>query len=562
MFDAVSRSAKVAGPDGTVKNARSCREPKGTRFALGAPAMNALSASLASLSLVALMGALAACSELATPVDPASTHTGGQGSSQAGASGTGSPNGGTTGKGGTGSGSTSSRAGSTGKSGNGGSSGSPADIGLSLTNVDAHVVGRDGDAIRFTVQGTRPPSGVFSIAVSFEDAEGAPVQEFDADFNGTIDSGDGRIVFDAPVIDDSFTATATLTGIKDVAKLVKAKVQLSDGSEGLTDPVEATIVAQKLLKLGDACDTKLVNDRCDLGQSCSSTTLRCIAGVPPALVELKYFHATIAAAGPTLLVRGTDSDDDMGTFHVEFLDNNNKPVTVDPDNPTDTYDSPASRLSSAGSYFSLILPGLTLETAVPKVRVTPLDSLGHSGTPVTANINNMVRAGDGATCDPRGFAGCMAASVCASGLSPISGKCTKGSTARAAACGAAPKLNPDAGITSFAGRLSGGSLWEPPAGCTGPENLGRPEAAISLHLGSMASTLTITTARAETHTDTVLSLVAGCADVADAKWCHDDDGAGFASTLKLTSVPPGEYTIIVEAGHFGDGEFGVSVDVK
>jgi hypothetical protein len=486
----------------------------------------------------------------------AGNHTGAQASS------TGDPNGGATAHGGTGSGNTSSHAGSTSKSGSGSGGGSFDDGTFSLTSVDAHVVGRDGDAIRFTVEGIRAASGVYSIAVTFEDAQGMPVVEFDGDFDGTIDASDGRIVFDAPVSDDSFTATATLTGVKDAAKLSKAKVQLVAGSNALTDPLLVAITPQKVLKLGDACDPKLVNNRCDTGQSCSATALKCIAGVPPALVELKYFHATVAAAGPTLLVRGTDPDDDMGTFHVEFLDNNNKPVTVDPDNPTDTYDSPAARLSSEGSYFSLILPGLTLETAVPKVRVTPLDSLGHSGTPLSANIGNMVRAGDGATCDPRGFAGCAAASVCASGLSPISGKCTKGGAARAAACAAAPRLDPNAGITSLAGRLSGGSLWEPPAGCTGPENTSRPEAAIALHLGSTAKTLTITTLRPETHTDTVLSLMRGCADVAEAEWCHDDDASGFASTLTLTDVAAGEYTIIVEYGHFGDGEFGVSVDAK
>ncbi len=562
MIDAAKRDAKPASPAATMKNAEQRRTAKGTRLALDAPAMKAPSASLASLSLI---GFLVACSDLAAPVDPmsmAGAHSGGQAASHAGASGTGNPNGGATAHGGTGSGSSSSHAGSSARAGNAGSGGSIDDVMLSLTSADAHVVGRDGDAVRFTVKGTRPAPGVYSIAVTFEDAQGMPVVEFDGNFDGELDTADGRIVFDAPVSDDSFTATATLTGIKDIAKLVKAKVQLVDGSGATTDPVEATIGAQKLLKLGDGCDPKLINDRCDAGQSCSATTMLCIAGVPPALAEVKYFHATVPSAGPTLLVRGTDPDDDMGTFHVEFLDNNNKPVTVDPDNPTDTYDSPAARLSSAGGYFSLILPGLTLETAVPKVRVTPLDSLGHSGAPLSANINGMVRAGDGATCDPRGFSGCVATSVCASGSSPISGKCTKGSTARAAACAAAPKLNPDAGITAFAGRLSGGSLWEPPASCTGPENTNRPEAAIALHLGTLAKTLTITTLRPETHTDTVLSLMKGCPDVADAKWCHDDDAGGYASTLTLSDVEPGEYTIVVEAGHFGDGEFGVSVEAK
>lgn len=513
--------------------------------------MKFCSTSLVSLSL---LGLLAACGDLATPTDP---NTPG-GTSHPGASGDGNPdnsNGGSTGSN-AGTGST-----STGRAGNAGSGGVQQDDMLSVTSIDAQVVGRDGNQIQFTVSGTRPASGVYSIAVSFEDGSGAPVVAFDSDFDAVPDSADGRIVFDTPVLTDTFTATATLSGIQDATKLVKAKVSLVDTADIFTNPVEVVIGTQKLLALGDACDPKLVTSRCDAGQSCSGTPSKCIAGVAATLAEVKYLTGTTAA--PTILVRGTDPDDDMGSFHVEFLDTSNKPVTVDPDTtPATSYDSPAASLSSGGTFFGLITPGLTLETLVPRVRITPLDSLGHMGQPLSANLMDMTRANDGTFCDPRGFSGCMDGSVCASAGSPTSGKCAKGANARATACTAAPKLSPAAGVTSLAGRLSGGSLWEPPDGCTGPENVGRPEAAIALHLSSTASTLTISTERPETHTDTVLYLVPSCGATAQADWCHDDDDGGFASKLVLSNVAAGDYTIIVEYGHLGDGEFGVSVDAQ
>ena len=516
--------------------------------------MKFCSTSLASLSL---LGLLAACGDLAAPTDPNKTPGG---SSHPGA---GNANGGSANQAGTGSGSTSSHGGngSTSKGGNAGSGGVLQDDMLSLTSVDAHVVGRDGNAIRFTVSGTRPAAGVYSIAVGFEDGSGTPVVQFDSDFDAVPDSADGRVVFDAPVLTDTFTATATLTGVQDAAKLIKAKVALIDTADISTDPVEVTIGAQKLLALGDACDPKLVTDRCDVGQSCAGTPSKCSAGVAATLAEVKYLNGTTAA--PTILVRGSDPDDDMGSFHVEFLDSNNKPVTVDPDTtPATSYDSPAASLSAAGTFFGLITPGLTLETLVPRVRITPLDSLGHTGQPLSANLMDMTRTSDGTFCDPRGFSGCMDGSVCASAGSPTSGKCAKGATARATACAAAPKLSPDAGVSSLAGRLSGGSLWEPPVGCTGPENVGRPEAAVALHLSQAVSTLTISTERPETHSDTVLYLVPGCGETAQADWCHDDDDGGFASKLVLSNVTPGDYTIIVEYGHIGDGEFGLSVDAQ
>src|SRR3954471_23504610 len=153
-----------------MKNAHEHQPAWGTRFALGAPAMNAPIASLASLTLLI---SLAACSDLAAPVDPmGQPPSGGQGSSHAGASGTDDPHGGTNAHGGKGSGN--SRAGSSARAGNAGSEGTIDDITLSLTSAEAHIIGRDGDAVRFTIEGTRSPSGVYSIAVSFEDAQGMP----------------------------------------------------------------------------------------------------------------------------------------------------------------------------------------------------------------------------------------------------------------------------------------------------------------------------------------------------------------------------------------------------
>jgi hypothetical protein len=527
--------------------------------------MKAPTASLVSLSL---LGFLAACSDLATPVDPmsmAGSHAGGQ-AAHAGNGGNGNPNGGSSAHAGSGSGGTNAHAGSTGKSGNG-SGGNGGDAGsaepsvLALTTVDAHVVGRDGDAVRFTVTGSQSDVGVSAIAVTFEDAQGMPVPMFDDAFDGMLEGTDGRIVFDAPLTADSFTATATLSGIKDTSKLIKAKVSLIDAADAQTDPIDVTIVAQTKLALGDACDAKNVKDRCDAGQSCTGTPTKCVVGVAPTLAEVKYLKAIPGGRDTIILARGTDPDDDMGGFHIELLNAANMPVTIDPDtSPTSTIDVASSKLSTLGSFFGFVEPS-NLETAVAKVRVTAIDSLNHQSVPVTASLAAVTQAGDGQTCDPRGFSGCLATSLCVAGLTPTTGKCTKIASAHAAACAAAPKLDPAAGVASVAGRLAGASLWEPPTGCNGMGKTGRPEAAVSLHLATLAKTLTITTKRPETAQDTVLYLIPGCGDSAELDWCNDDEGT-YASTLTLPNVAAGDYTIVVESGQVSGGTYGLAVTTE
>jgi len=277
------------------------------------------------------------------------------------------------------------------------------------------------------------------------------------------------------------------------------------------------------------------------------------------MVELKYLKAT---DGPLILARGTDPDDDVSTLHVELLDAANKPVTIDLDtNPTSTIDTSPTKLSNLGAFFGMIKGTKPLEM-VPRVRVTPGDALGHQGLPMSANLASVARAGDGGSCDTRGFTGCMDGSLCVATLPATAGKCVKAETAHAAECMAASKLDPEAGVTTAAGRMNGVSLWDPPLGCTNPENTGRPEGVVSLHLGQDVKTLTISTQRPETDIDTVLYVLPGCAeDTSTALDCNDDDG-GYASSVTLSDVPAGDYLIIVESGQLAGGSFGVSVSVQ
>jgi hypothetical protein len=462
-----------------------------------------------------------------------------------------------TSSGGAGSDSSSGAAGSgakpAGGNGTGASAGFQGSGVLSLTQVEAHVVGRRGDAVRFTVTGVQPDAGLSSIAVAFEDESGNPVKVFDAAWDGSASSAEGRIAFDAPIKGTTFTATATTDRISSITKLAKAKVSLIDRREQASETIEAQVVAQKKAALGAACDPTNVEDRCDLGQSCSGKPSVCTDGVAPTLVEVKYLH------GPLILIRGTDPDDDVSLMHVEFLDSSGKPVVIDPDSMITTFDYPAKNLSLQGVFFEQEMPAAPVEQAVSRVRVTAVDSLGHQSTPVTANLAAVTRAADGITCDPRGFIACVQGDVCGPGTSATAGKCVPQKTARTTECSSVAKLDPEQGITVTAGRIDGVSLWDPPAECSNPENLDFPEASVSLHLGHSVSQLTVSTERPETSVDTVVYLMPACAsDTSTALGCNDDQ-MGYASSFTLKDIPAGDYTIVVEAGQRAGGAFGLSV---
>lgn len=504
--------------------------------------------------LVSLIGIAGACSNVGTAVDPnapggSQSHAGRSSHAGTGSDSTDGGDGSETSGGGVKTG---------GGNSSGGSSGFQSTGVLSLTKVEAQVVGRRGDAVRFTVTGSQPDAGVHSIAVTFEDADGMPVKVFDAAWDGGASSADGRIPLDSPAKGSDFTATATSAPIEDIAKLAKAKVSLIDGRDQPSEAIDVKVVAQKKVALGAACDATNVVDRCDVGQSCSGKPSVCTDGVAPTIVEVKYLP------GPTILTRGTDPDDDLSIVHVDFLDANDKPVVIDPDSMITSFDYPAQNRSLSGIFFEQESPAAPVEKAVSRVRVTAVDALGHQSAPTTANLTSAIRAGDGITCDPRGFIACIQGDVCGPGTSDISGKCVKLKTARTTECGADAKLDPDKGITTVAGRIAGTSLWDPPAECTNPENVNFPEASVSLHLGSAVSQLTVSTQRPETSIDTVVYLMPACAsDTSTALGCNDDGmNGGYASSFTLNDVPAGDYTIVVEAGQLAGGPFGVAVSTQ
>jgi hypothetical protein len=195
-----------------------------------------------------------------------------------------------------------------------------------------------------------------------------------------------------------------------------------------------------------------------------------------------------------------------------------------------------------------------------------------------------VYKGSGSTCDPYGFVLCSAGTACSPGTVGATSKCTATSTLLKAEC-----TNPTAismnGVLAAWGQATGPSMFDPPAGCSMPTAINRPESVLSLTLPDDANTLTLSTATPETNFDTILYLLRSCTPLpasqtdvgaADAGTkdagtidagppgslgCNDDS-QGYASTLTVTNVPAGNYIVVVDSVEAQGGTFGLTITVQ
>jgi hypothetical protein len=109
------------------------------------------------------------------------------------------------------------------------------------------------------------------------------------------------------------------------------------------------------------------------------------------------------------------------------------------------------------------------------------------------------------------------------------------------------------------GAARGTSLWDPPPGCALVSEVGHPESLVTLTLASAVSTLTVSTAMPETNFDTVLYVLPGCPSTSSQALGCNDDTQGYSSTVTLTNVAAGSYTIVVDSATSQAGQFGLSV---
>lgn len=436
-----------------------------------------------------------------------------------------------------------------------------------LNSVAAHVSGRAGLDLRLALSGSDPNGDLVGVQVRLLDAQGLPVLGFDADRDGVPDSSSGPLVLeDVQWVKQSLTASATLHGLFAAGHtaVTQVGVVLQDATNLLSEEWLVPVLSQSILALGDACDPLFLASRCSPGLGCRGKPATCQEGLAPQITRLAFLKS---AKGPSILIEGTEPEDDLATIQFGFQNAQGKAISIDSDGDGTpdlaSFDFDATGLAVDGSFFIRLQPSDGLDQQVPKLTASALDLAAHQGTlkvaaPTTPPVRSM-----GQACDPRGFDTCAVNLVCTPGIVGKPNSCQTGATIRSAECSAATILVATAAGATALGVAGGVSLWDTPAGCQSADPKGRPEGLVTVRLTQKAARLTLSTAHPGTTFDTALYLLAGCpAASIDALGCNDDgSAASAASELVLENVPAGDYLVVVDSFSYEGGSFELSATV-
>jgi hypothetical protein len=437
--------------------------------------------------------------------------------------------------------------------GDGGTSTAPLTPAVTLRNI-----GRNGQTLQLAVQGNDPAGNTTEAHVQLLDASGNPVTAFDTNWDGIADSSEQLLHFDQSTLGQkNFAQTITLAGLFAASPTIgSAVVAFSDIAGNLAPALTTTLHVQTVAALGAKCDVGEVTDRCAAGLSCSGTLSTCQATVAPTLTQVAYYGGT----SPAQFFVGTDPDEDLMNITISFLDASGKSLAVDLVGDGDLVSQATldARAAAGTSFTYANNPVSNFALSVPKISAVAVDAMGHSGVPVVASRTTQPTHSNGGICDPYGVIGCETGSACSPGVVTAANTCGAIATLQKTKCTAAETPATSGTLAAWA-LVQGVSLWDPPVGCAFATEYNRPESLVTLKLTQNVSQLTISTAVPETDFDTVLYVLPNCAtSSAQALGCNDD-AQGFASTLKLTNVAAGTYTIVVDSATAQGGHFGLVV---
>lgn len=119
------------------------------------------------------------------------------------------------------------------------------------------------------------------------------------------------------------------------------------------------------------------------------------------------------------------------------------------------------------------------------------------------------------------------------------------------------------GSYDIVGTVDGPSVWDVPMGCSPNDPKNRPEAIVQLRLAIPATRLVISTDTPSTSFDTIVYVLNSCtAEGETALSCADDGEGTIASTIELSGVPAGNYSIVVDSFGPDGGSFGLAITAE
>jgi hypothetical protein len=320
-----------------------------------------------------------------------------------------------------------------------------------------------------------------------------------------------------------------------------------------------------VLAVDAVCDPDFSDNRCADGLGCrAGTPSLCVEGMAPAIVRAAYLTAL---GGASVLIEGTDADDDVSQIDIAFLDATGVPVPLDLDGdgaPESTsFAADARDASSGGAFFFRFMATPFFAENVPRVSLVARDRGDRASDAVTADLGAPPVRRVGEACDPRGFDSC-GEGACSPGMVGATNRCVGLAAARADACMDAPVLEVVGGTGSVRGEVRTPSLWDSPMGCSSGDPVGRPEALVRFQLDAPASRVSFSTYNAYSNFDTTLYAISGCAGMPVVAWCADDlfgEPRPELARLELTDVPAGLYFVVVDSFSPDGGRFQLDVTV-
>lgn len=452
----------------------------------------------------------------------------------------------------------------------GATGGGPAQASESLTlaSAAAHVDGRRGQDVRISVTGKQVASGLASVGVTALDAAGNPLYWVSTRHDSQFDSTTGYLVPQNVPTDTDFSFDVVIPFTNATLNWAQAKVVLFDRAEAVSNELSVPVEAQPLRKQNEACDPTSKADRCSTGLDCNASSNTCVGHGGPTLTQVAYLTT---ANGPVMLGFGSDNADDVKNMNIEFYDASGAPLQIDLDNdqnnPHKAYNFLETSGISAhdGSFSFSITPTETFSAIVKKVGLTPTDVSNISGGTLTTTLTAQPSRGSGQTCDIYGFNYCSGNAACSPGLPGVNNSCQPIGSVQGAACKDALTIdlgNPATFLVT--GYNRGASLWEPPSDCVSSLSPGQPESVVKLHVPTKTASITLSTNRRETQTDTVIYVITACGSASPKIFgCNDDGAAGnLTSFLTLTDVAAGDYYVIIDSASGGGGPFGLTAMVQ
>jgi hypothetical protein len=435
-----------------------------------------------------------------------------------------------------------------------------------LASLKAQISSRTGRDLTVTVVGKDRDLDIASAWVKLQDAQGNPVNAIDTNRDGTPDTAETPARFGTQkLVGETLTAEATLVGVLAKARVAKVTVALLDATGLRSEELSAEVTDQPVRDLSSPCDPTFITDRCAVGLGCRGTPPTCQEGLPPQVGRFAFYKS---AKGPSILVEGTEPEDDLAAIRFEFRNAQGQAISIDSDGDDvpdlRTYDFDATGAAFNGTFFVSMQPAINFDTQVPILVATPIDGAGHLGATKTTTPVVIPIRGSGQACDARGFDVCGPDLICSPRVVGQSNKCAAASTLRATACAAAPVLLASASGARHLGATKGISLWNTPSGCSSDDPVNRPDAIVKVRLTERANKLTLSTASAATTFDTALYVLLACpSSTASALGCSDDaPGANGASKLELPDMPAGDYLVVIDSFDDAGGAFELTATVE